>query len=395
MGSSENDDSEMGYQYRAEMSSGSMFNNKSSSGSGASAYIVIANTLVKGEKKNGDNVSENDEKKLRVDSKGKQVNEGSDRKEDYVHVRAKRGQATNSHSLAERILVPGCNKITGKAVMLDEIINYVQSLQQQVEHFESSLLDLCHTLNPPHTYSPREACPGVPATTAQLHAIHPQPVWDNDLHNLLQMGYDVNPGTNNLGPNVLIKRQVETELMLEEKFRDLCEEVFNFVKESEDVVKEVERLSCKDVAKETVVCSNGQKRELYKMTRLQMMVNESHLSVLEKHTFVNELAVAANSKGLFEGMLMYCDRENVRDLAFASGLDNLWVELMERTNERQLFITELEGLCPSAKRYKILKCLNENQKQDHIQLLEIRKVNLGKYRQVSRKIALIEKIKSL
>ncbi|GJS33121.1 hypothetical protein Tco_0531503 [Tanacetum coccineum] len=51
---------------------------------------------------------------------------------------------------------------------------------------------------------------------------------------------------------VLIKRQVGTELMLEEKFRDLCEEVSNFVKEIEDVVKEVERLSCKDVAKETV-----------------------------------------------------------------------------------------------------------------------------------------------
>ncbi|GKC49377.1 hypothetical protein Tco_1072122 [Tanacetum coccineum] len=50
---------------------------------------------------------------------------------------------------------------------------------------------------------------------------------------------------------VLIKRQVETELMLEEKFRDLCEEVSNFVKEIEDVVKEVERLCCKDVAKET------------------------------------------------------------------------------------------------------------------------------------------------
>lgn len=30
-------------------------------------------------------------------------------------------------------LVPGCNKITGKAGMLDEIINYVQSLQKQVE----------------------------------------------------------------------------------------------------------------------------------------------------------------------------------------------------------------------------------------------------------------------
>jgi hypothetical protein len=28
---------------------------------------------------------------------------------------------------------PACVQVTGKAVMLDEIINYVQSLQQQVE----------------------------------------------------------------------------------------------------------------------------------------------------------------------------------------------------------------------------------------------------------------------
>lgn len=35
-------------------------------------------------------------------------------------------------------LVPGCNKITGKAGMLDEIINYVQSLQRQVEVKEKS-----------------------------------------------------------------------------------------------------------------------------------------------------------------------------------------------------------------------------------------------------------------
>ncbi|EEE57652.1 hypothetical protein OsJ_08085 [Oryza sativa Japonica Group] len=68
-------------------------------------------------------------------------------KTDYIHVRARRGQATDSHSLAERVrrerisermrylqeLVPGCNKVTGKAGMLDEIINYVQSLQKQVE----------------------------------------------------------------------------------------------------------------------------------------------------------------------------------------------------------------------------------------------------------------------
>ncbi|GKE05129.1 hypothetical protein Tco_1397147 [Tanacetum coccineum] len=86
-----------------------------------------------------------------------------------------------------------------------------------------------------------------------------------------------------------------------------------------------------------------------------------------------ELAVATNSRRLFEGMLVYCDRENVRDLKFANGLDNLWVEFLEHTNERQLFITELEGSYLSAKRYKILKCLNEDQKQDLIQLLEIRK----------------------
>ncbi|CAN8270488.1 unnamed protein product [Cochlearia groenlandica] len=77
---------------------------------------------------------------------------------DYIHVRARRGQATDSHSLAERArrekisermtllqdLVPGCNRITGKAVMLDEIINYVQSLQRQVEFLSMKLA----TINP-------------------------------------------------------------------------------------------------------------------------------------------------------------------------------------------------------------------------------------------------------
>ncbi|KAJ1298134.1 hypothetical protein BS78_01G430200 [Paspalum vaginatum] len=85
---------------------------------------------------------------------------GSNR-EDYVHVRAKRGQATNSHSLAERFrrekinermkllqdLVPGCNKITGKAMMLDEIINYVQSLQRQVEFLSMKLSAISPGLN--------------------------------------------------------------------------------------------------------------------------------------------------------------------------------------------------------------------------------------------------------
>ncbi|CAN4109110.1 unnamed protein product [Withania somnifera] len=71
----------------------------------------------------------------------------------YVHVRARRGQATDSHSLAERArrekinarmkllqeLVPGCNKISGTAMVLDEIINHVQSLQKQVEFLSMRL----------------------------------------------------------------------------------------------------------------------------------------------------------------------------------------------------------------------------------------------------------------
>ncbi|CAL0334158.1 unnamed protein product [Lupinus luteus] len=79
--------------------------------------------------------------------------EAENPKPDYIHVRARRGQATDSHSLAERVrrekisermkylqdLVPGCSKITGKAGMLDEIINYVQSLQRQVEFLSMKL----------------------------------------------------------------------------------------------------------------------------------------------------------------------------------------------------------------------------------------------------------------
>ncbi|GMI73449.1 hypothetical protein HRI_001014200 [Hibiscus trionum] len=73
--------------------------------------------------------------------------------EEIIHVRARRGQATDSHSLAERVrrekinekmsclkgLVPGCHKTMGMAVMLEEIINYVHSLQNQVEFLSMEL----------------------------------------------------------------------------------------------------------------------------------------------------------------------------------------------------------------------------------------------------------------
>ncbi|KAJ0094807.1 hypothetical protein Patl1_17016 [Pistacia atlantica] len=79
----------------------------------------------------------------------------------FVHVRARRGQATDSHSLAERVrrqkisvrmkllqsLVPGCDKVTGKALILDEIIKYVQTLQSQVEYLAAKLTSVNPTFN--------------------------------------------------------------------------------------------------------------------------------------------------------------------------------------------------------------------------------------------------------
>ncbi|CAI0451035.1 unnamed protein product, partial [Linum tenue] len=73
--------------------------------------------------------------------------------DEVVHVRARKGQATDSHSAAERVrrekinkklrclqeLVPGCHKSMGMAVMLEEIINYVCSLQNQVEFLSMEL----------------------------------------------------------------------------------------------------------------------------------------------------------------------------------------------------------------------------------------------------------------
>ncbi|XP_019166349.1 PREDICTED: transcription factor bHLH62-like [Ipomoea nil] len=106
--------------------------------------------------------NESNPKRIKSDEQNsgndKAAGENKEAPKDYIHVRARRGQATDAHSLAERVrrekisermkllqdLVPGCNKVTGKAVMLDEIINYVQSLQRQVEFLSMKL----STINP-------------------------------------------------------------------------------------------------------------------------------------------------------------------------------------------------------------------------------------------------------
>lgn len=149
------------------------------------------------------------EKKVKSSvKKNKSVgNETDGEKLPYVHVRARRGQATDSHSLAERArrekinarmkllqeLVPGCNKISGTAMVLDEIINHVQSLQRQVE-FLSMRLAAVHPsidINLDNIFSAESGSlmdcnfPGMvsPPLSQQLwqpDGLAPQPLWGVD-----------------------------------------------------------------------------------------------------------------------------------------------------------------------------------------------------------------------
>ncbi|XP_027332608.1 transcription factor bHLH74-like isoform X2 [Abrus precatorius] len=170
-------------------------------------------------------------------------------KDNFIHVRARRGQATNSHSLAERVrrekisermrllqeLVPGCNKITGKAVMLDEIINYVQSLQQQVEFLSMKLATVNPELNfdverilskdsrighgiggygsgissshPFPNGSFQGTLAGMPSTSTQYPPL-PQTVLDHEFQSFFGMGFDSSTSLDNLGPNGRLKTEL-------------------------------------------------------------------------------------------------------------------------------------------------------------------------------------------
>ncbi|GKC33237.1 hypothetical protein Tco_1040531, partial [Tanacetum coccineum] len=150
---------------------------------------------------------------------------------------------------------------------------------------------------------------------------------------------------------VLIRRQVETELELEEKFRELCEEVSNVVKEREDVVQELERLSGNHVAKETArLLRRRQKRDLYKMTGLHIMVNESHLNVREKHTFVSKMNLET-----------LVDQVVVKDVLYS------------RVNELRLLISELNVFGGPL----VVQCaefLKQLSQKEVLQMLELRKM---------------------
>ncbi|KAL3512521.1 hypothetical protein ACH5RR_025238 [Cinchona calisaya] len=124
---------------------------------GPTVNSAQSKAIEKKQRKGGRVLTEDEEKKSKEYKKDeKKKAAAQDAPTGYIHVRARRGQATDSHSLAERVrrekisermkllqaLVPGCDKVTGKALMLDEIINYVQSLQNQVEFLSMKLASL-------------------------------------------------------------------------------------------------------------------------------------------------------------------------------------------------------------------------------------------------------------
>ncbi|KAF2309605.1 hypothetical protein GH714_004226 [Hevea brasiliensis] len=145
---------------------------------------------------------EQDEKKPRTEQntaanlRGKQAakqakdnsHSGEAPNENYIHVR--REKISERMRLLQE-LVPGCNKITGKAVMLDEIINYVQSLQQQVEFLSMKLA----TVNP-------ELSHDIERILSKDAAL------DHDLQSLFQMGFDSSSAIDSLGANGRLKPEL-------------------------------------------------------------------------------------------------------------------------------------------------------------------------------------------
>ncbi|KAK9104814.1 hypothetical protein Scep_021658 [Stephania cephalantha] len=138
--------------YEEEEEEESKFNSTSSANNSSGCDAKPSKTLGSNEE-NGGPESKAEVVESNSRKRSKQGNQANEPPKDYIHVRARRGQATDSHSLAERArrekisermrilqdLVPGCNKVIGKALVLEEIINYIQSLQRQVEFLSMKL----------------------------------------------------------------------------------------------------------------------------------------------------------------------------------------------------------------------------------------------------------------
>ncbi|GJW01001.1 hypothetical protein Tco_1556252 [Tanacetum coccineum] len=86
------------------------------------------------------------------------------------------------------------------------------------------------------------------------------------------------------------------------------------------------------------------------------------------------LAVAANSRSLFDRMMLYFERETSIDFDFAADLHNLWVQFIDYTNNRKLFISKLDGLPPSMMSYNC-SAQNSNNLTDAMSVYIERKIN--------------------
>ncbi|PKA53885.1 Transcription factor bHLH63 [Apostasia shenzhenica] len=159
-------------------------------------------------------------------------------KQDFIHVRARRGQATDSHSLAERVrrerisermkylqgLVPGCDKITGKAGMLDEIINYVQSLQRQVEFLSMKLA----AVNPLIDFNTDSFFPEEAMNLADVSAVGLSPqlleaAYSLQLNPIHQMPGCAGPDMDPTAPGLAIRRITVPDMFLDPSYNEFQE----------------------------------------------------------------------------------------------------------------------------------------------------------------------------
>nr|GEV86062.1 zinc finger, CCHC-type [Tanacetum cinerariifolium] len=124
---------------------------------------------------------------------------------------------------------------------------------------------------------------------------------------------------------------------------------------------------------------------------------KAHSQRLE-HVYLSSregLTVAANSRSLFDRMMLYFKRETSIDFDFAADLYNLWVQFIDRTNDRKLFISELNGLPPSVMSYNYCRFLHQVQENDFIKSLELRKMTDETYIEFHKKLDFVSVMKNM
>ncbi|GKA66557.1 zinc finger, CCHC-type containing protein [Tanacetum coccineum] len=107
------------------------------------------------------------------------------------------------------------------------------------------------------------------------------------------------------------------------------------------------------------------------------------------------LAVAANSRSLFDRKMLYFERETSIYFDFAADLHNLWVQFIDHTNDRKLVISELNGLPPSVMSYNCCRFLHQVQENDFIKLLEPRKMTVETYSELHKKLDFVSIMKNM